>query len=113
MTFDNRFAVWRRAADGITPQRTMGGPTVVRRGDVTITGPGRTTWQTPVVRWARVDYFDTPLDLDSFVAADEECGLDVTCPCGEPLAAATAGELLREIYKHCGAAGHPRPKFER
>jgi len=111
---DNRFALWRRAGD-LQLMRSLGlrpRVTVLRYG-VTIAGPEQVEFWTPFTPWAGVDYFDTPLSLDSFEATAEGYALDVTCPCGEPLSADDVGELLREVYKHCGAAKHPLPKFER
>ena len=106
-------AVWRGAETDITPLRTMGGPARIRRGDVTITGPGRVTWKTPFHPMRGVDYTDREFILDVFEHDPEAWALGVTCPCGEALAGDDAGDLLREIYKHCGAAGHPKPIFER
>lgn len=110
MTYDNRFAVWRYAAD-LPVYRSLGlRPVTVQRGSITISGPERAEFWTQFHAWAGNDYFDRVLDLDSF--AIDGYG-DVTCPCGEVLSADNAGDQLREIYKHCGAAGHPLPKFDR
>lgn len=62
---------------------------------------------------AGVDYFPVTLDLDAFEFNDPEMSSsDASCPCGVGLSADDVGDLLREIYRHCAAAGHPRPIFE-
>jgi hypothetical protein len=110
MTFDNRFAVWCYAAN-LPVYRSLGlRPTTVQRGSITISGPERAEFWTQFHAWAGKDYFDRVLDLDSFAA--DVCALDVVCPCGEQLSADDVGELLREIYQHCGAADHPVPTVD-
>lgn len=117
MTLAHRFLVWRRAAD-LPVYRSLLGPSrmMLRRADgdvITVTGPGQVTWLTQFHPWADRDYADREFTLDVFRSGDEGYALNVTCPCGEDLFGDDVGDLLREIYKHCGAAGHPRPRFER
>lgn len=64
------------------------------------------------------DWYSMPLDLDDFMTGPSDYDSpsdEVYCPCGATLPEwdGTAGELLRLIYRHCGAAGHPRPAFDR
>lgn len=64
------------------------------------------------------DHFTWPLDLDDFVTGQSDYDMsddEVYCPCGVVLhdVGSSAGEILRAIYRHCGAAGHPRPAFDR
>jgi hypothetical protein len=64
------------------------------------------------------DFFTFPLDLDDFVTGQSEWDSpsdEAYCPCGEvlPDVGSSVGDTLRAIYKHCGAAGHPIPRFDR
>lgn len=64
------------------------------------------------------DFYSTPLDLDDFVTGPSDYDMpsdEVYCPCGATLPGwdGSAGTLLRMIYQHCGASGHPRPVFDR
>ena len=104
MTMTRTFPCWRSA--GLLPvYRTLVGE--ARRG------PGRMTWQTQFRPMNGVDYFPVTLDLDAFEFNDPEMSsTDVTCPCGEGIVGLDVGDLLREIYRHCAEAGHPRPIFE-
>jgi len=112
----HRYPIWRYATD-LPVYRALTGPsrTVFRRadGDVVLTGPEQVTWLTRFCAWAGADYTDRDFTLDLFLAVDSGYALDVTCPCGQWLSGDDAGDLLREIYQHCGSAGHPRPRFER
>lgn len=113
MSFDSRFPVWRRAGD-LPVYRSLGlRPVAVQRGSIRIKGPERAEFWTQFHAWAGSDHFDRVLSLDAFRTVGEGYALDVTCPCGEQLSADDAGELLREVYKHCGAAGHPLPGWDR
>lgn len=63
-------------------------------------------------------YHERSLNLDGFMTgpSDYDTSSDeVYCPCGATLPGwdGSAGELLRMIYRHCGAAGHPKPRFDR
>lgn len=116
MSHIQRFPIWRRASD-LPVYRTVSGypKRLVQRGDVlvAITMPERAEWQTQFTPWAGADYTDAKLTLDLFELKDDYEASAVACPCGEMLYADNVGDLLREIYKHCGAAGHPRPGFDR
>lgn len=103
MTMTRTFLCWRSA--GLLPvYRTLVGE--ARRG------PGRMTWQTQFRSINGVDYVNIPLTLDAFEYVGDARMLDVACPCGEVIVCLDVGDLLREIYRHCSAAGHPRPIFE-
>lgn len=116
MTIAHRYPAWRRAED-LPVYREIGGPkrVTIKRpdGDITLTGPEQVTWLTQYRPWAGLDYTGCEFTLDAFRAVEEGYALDVTCPCGERVSGDDAGDLLREIYKHCGAAGHPLPGFDR
>lgn len=107
MTMTRTFGVWRRASD-LPLWRMM--------GDRIPVGP----WPLKI-QWCAfeiTDYFARPLDLDSFMTGASEYDIssdEAYCPCGATLPNwdGSAGDLLRMIYQHCGAAGHPMPRFER
>lgn len=114
MSMDGLYPKWRYAED-LPIFRTMGGPkrVQIREAGVVVReliGPEQVTWSTPFRAWAGTDYTDRIFSLDVFTI--DGYG-DVTCPCGEVLSADNAGDQLREIYKHCGASGHPLPRFDR
>lgn len=63
------------------------------------------------------DYHLWPLDLDSFTTGRSDYEVlsdEINCPCGAILYPwdGTAGEMLRMIYGHCEASGHPKPRYE-
>jgi hypothetical protein len=104
VTFDNRFAVWRNPIiDLWVPAGTQHRRVFFAKG--------------PEFGWA-AEMHEIPLCLDSFTIGPSDYEMpsdELYCPCGAVIRdwGDSAGELLREIYKHCGAAGHPRPIFER
>jgi len=64
------------------------------------------------------DHFSWPLDLDDFATGASDYDMlddEIYCPCGAvlPDIASSLGEKLRAVYQHCGAAGHPMPRFDR
>lgn len=114
MTMVNTFRKWRYAED-LPVFRTLLGPTRVVRGDVVLTlhdAPRefRTQWHPQ----EGADFTDADFALDLFaLLCDDQGSPGAVCPCGDELPGGDAGELLRAIYQHCGAAGHPRPTFDR
>lgn len=98
MSLTHRYPKWR-SAESLVVFRALG-------------GPARSEYRTPVFLVAGVDFTDTEFTLDAFDAQTEGWALDVTCPCGEQVTGESAGDLLRNIYRHCAAAKHPRPRFE-
>lgn len=97
MSHIRRFPYWRNA-EHLVVFRTLAGPT--------------REYRTPVFLMPGVDFTDAEFTLDVFDAQTEGWALDVNCPCGEQVAGESAGDLLRNIYRHCEAAGHPYPRFE-
>lgn len=115
MSYIQRFPYWRYAGD-LPVYRSLGlRPVVVQRGGIRIEGPDRAEFWTQFHPCEGDDFTDVKFTLDVFRASDSgyAYALDVTCPCGEQVSGEDAGDLLREIYKHSGAAGHPRPGFDR
>lgn len=96
-----RYPVWRRAGDLVLTRATGHRDFRVENHSIELR-----------------DYFEAPLDLDSFLTGPSDYEMpsdEVYCPCGDALGGwdGTAGELLRLIYQHCENKGHPRPVFER
>ena len=63
-------------------------------------------------------FYSFPLSLDDFTTGPSDYEMpsdEAYCPCGAVLPdwGSSAADLLRAIYQHCGAAGHPRPTFDR
>lgn len=106
MSIDRRFPKWRDAEvlDLWVPAGTKHRIVFLAKG--------------PEFGGGSADFYSTPLDLDDFATGASDYDMlsnEVYCPCGATLPDwdGTAGDLLRIIYRHAGAAGHPRPVFDR
>jgi hypothetical protein len=106
MTFDRTFPKWRQAGslELWVPAGTKHRRVFLAKG--------------PEFAAPAADFHSWPLDLDDFHTGPSDYEMpsdEAYCPCGHTLRdwGVSAGELLRAIYRHCGAAGHPMPRFDR